>query len=70
VPREIPRDRNICPLREGLTQRQYKMVKRIKSAVLASSTKALVVGLMVGALLVATAGFVAAQSSPQIITGC
>jgi hypothetical protein len=25
---------------------------------------------MVGALLVATAGFVAAQSSPQIITGC
>jgi hypothetical protein len=38
------------------------MLKRIKLAVLASSTKALVVGLMVGALLVATAGFVAAQS--------
>jgi hypothetical protein len=46
------------------------MVKRIKSAVLASSPKALVAGLMVGALLVATAGFVAAQSSPQIINGC
>ena len=36
------------------------MVKRIKSAVLASSTKTRVVGLMVGALLVVTAGFVAA----------
>jgi collagen triple helix repeat protein len=46
------------------------MVKRIKSAVLASSKKALVVGLMVGALLVATAGFVAAQSSSTVINGC
>jgi hypothetical protein len=46
------------------------MVKRIKSAVLASSTKAVVVGLMVAALLVATAGFVAAQSSTEIINGC
>jgi hypothetical protein len=46
------------------------MLKRIKSGVLASSPKALVISLMVGALLVATAGFVAAQSSPQIITGC
>jgi len=45
------------------------VVKRIKSGVLATSTKALVVGLMVTALLVATAGFVAAQSSTQII-GC
>ena len=45
------------------------MVKRIKSAVLASSTKALVVGLMVGALLVVTAGFVAAQSVSEI-NGC
>ena len=45
------------------------MVKRIKSAVLASSTKALVVGLIVAALLVATAGFVAAQSS-TVINGC
>jgi hypothetical protein len=45
------------------------MVKRIKTAVLASSTKALVVGVMVGALLVATAGFVAAQSN-TVINGC
>jgi hypothetical protein len=46
------------------------MVKRIKSAVLPSSTKTLVVGLMVAALLVVTAGFVAAQSSAEIINGC
>jgi hypothetical protein len=39
------------------------MLKRIKSAVLPSSTKALVVGLMVAALLVVTAGFVTAQST-------
>jgi hypothetical protein len=45
------------------------MVKRIKSAVLASSPKALVVGLMVAALLVAAAGFVAAQDS-TVINGC
>jgi hypothetical protein len=66
---KYPETESICPLREGLTQRQYKMVTRIKSAVLASSTKALVVGVMVGALLVATAGFVVAQSS-TVITGC
>jgi hypothetical protein len=42
------------------------MLKRIKSAVLPSSTKALVVGLMVAALLVVTAGFVAAQSTIEI----
>jgi hypothetical protein len=45
------------------------VVKRIKSAVLPSSKKALVVGLMVAALLVATAGFVAAQTS-TVINGC
>jgi hypothetical protein len=45
------------------------MLKRIKSTVLPSSPKALVVGLMVAALLVATAGFVAAQSS-TVISGC
>lgn len=45
------------------------MLKRIKSAVLASSTKALVVGLMVAALLVVAAGFVAAQDS-TVINGC
>jgi hypothetical protein len=45
------------------------VLKRIKSAILPSSTKALVVGLMVAALLVATAGFVAAQSS-TVINGC
>jgi hypothetical protein len=45
------------------------MVRRIKSAVLPSSTKALVVGLMVAALLVAAAGFVAAQDS-TVINGC
>src|SRR5919112_587221 len=47
------------------------MMKRIKSAVLPSSKKALVIGLMVAALLVAAAGFVAAQSSPDnTIYGC
>jgi hypothetical protein len=45
------------------------MLKRIKSAVLPSSTKGLVVGLMVAALLVVTAGYVAAQSS-TVIKGC
>jgi hypothetical protein len=45
------------------------MLKRIKSAVLPSSTKTLVVGLMVAALLVVTAGYVAAQSS-TMINGC
>jgi hypothetical protein len=45
------------------------VVKRIKSAVLPSSPKALVVGLMVAGLLVATAGFVAAQTS-TVINGC
>jgi hypothetical protein len=45
------------------------MLKRIKSAVLPLSTKALVVGLMVAALLVAAAGFVAAQDS-TMIKGC
>src|SRR5215211_7775745 len=44
------------------------MIKRIKSAVLASSPKALVVSLMVAALLVAAAGFVAAQDT--VINGC
>src|SRR5215216_2951876 len=44
------------------------MLKRIKSAVLPSSPKALVVGLMVAALLVAAAGFVAAQDT--VINGC
>jgi hypothetical protein len=39
------------------------MLKRSKSAVLPSSPKALVVGLMVAALLVVTAGFVTAQST-------
>jgi hypothetical protein len=39
------------------------MLKRIKSAVLPSSPKGLVVGLMVAALLVVTAGFVTAQST-------
>jgi hypothetical protein len=48
------------------------MVKRIKSAVLPSSTKGLVVGLIVAALLVVTAGFVAAQDStdPNVIRAC
>jgi Collagen triple helix repeat (20 copies) len=46
------------------------MLKRIKSAVLPSSKKGLVVGLMVAALLVVTAGFVAAQDSPNTIYGC
>jgi hypothetical protein len=45
------------------------MVKRIKLTVLQLSTKALVSGLLIAALLVATAGFVAAQSS-TIINGC
>jgi hypothetical protein len=45
------------------------MLKRIKSAVLPSSTKAVVVGLMVAALLVVTSGFVAAQSN-TVINGC
>jgi hypothetical protein len=45
------------------------MLKRIKSAVLSLSTKTLVVGLMVAALLVVTAGFVAAQSS-TLLNGC
>jgi hypothetical protein len=45
------------------------MMNRIKSAVLPSSAKALVVGVMVAALLVATAGLVAAQSS-TVINGC
>jgi hypothetical protein len=44
------------------------MLKRIKSAVLPSSKKALVVGLMVAALLVAATGFVAAQDN--VISGC
>src|SRR5215216_3441947 len=44
------------------------MVKRIKSAVLRPSAKTLVVGLMVAALLVVTAGFVAAQDT--VINGC
>jgi hypothetical protein len=48
------------------------MVKRIKSAVLRPSAKALVLGLMVAALLVVTAGFVTAQSSadPNVIEAC
>src|SRR5215218_6764963 len=46
------------------------MLKRIKSAVLPSSTKAVVVGLMVAALLVVTAGVVAAQSITAPINGC
>src|SRR5215216_1351689 len=48
------------------------MLKRIKSAVLPSSTKGLVVGLMVAALLVAATGYVAAQSSTDSteIKGC
>jgi|SRR5215216_264161 hypothetical protein len=45
------------------------MMNRIKSAVLPSSAKALIVGLMVAALLVVTAGLVAAQST-TIINGC
>ena len=45
------------------------MLKRIKSAVLPSSTKAVVVGLMVAALLVVTAGVVTAQSN-TVINGC
>jgi hypothetical protein len=45
------------------------MLKRIKSAVLPSSAKALIVGMMVAALLVVTAGFVAAQST-TLINGC
>jgi hypothetical protein len=45
------------------------MLKRLKSAVLPSSTKALVIGLMVAALLVAAAGFVVAQDS-SVINGC
>jgi hypothetical protein len=44
------------------------MLNRIKSAVLPSSPKALVVGLMVAALLVAAAGYVAAQDT--VINGC
>ena len=44
------------------------MLKRIKSAVLPSSKKGLVVGLMVAALLVAATGFVAAQDN--VISGC
>jgi hypothetical protein len=46
------------------------MLKRIKSAVLPSSPKAVVVGLMVAALLVVTAGFVVAQDSTNTIYGC
>src|SRR5215217_501385 len=45
------------------------MMKRIKSAVLPASPKALIVGFMVAALLVAAAGFVAAQDS-NVIIGC
>jgi|SRR5215204_1392022 len=45
------------------------MLKGIKSAVLPSSAKALIVGMMVAALLVVTAGFVAAQST-TLINGC
>src|SRR5688572_25913252 len=45
------------------------MVKRIKSAILTPSAKALVAGLMVAALLVATAGVVTAQSD-TVINGC
>jgi hypothetical protein len=48
------------------------MLKRIMSAVLPSSPKGLIVGLIVAALLVVTAGFVAAQSitDPNVINGC
>jgi hypothetical protein len=46
------------------------MVKRIKSAVLRPSAKTLVIGLMVAALLVVTAGFVVAQDSTNTIYGC
>jgi hypothetical protein len=45
------------------------MLSRIKSAVLPSSPKGLVVGLMVAALLVVTAGVVTAQSN-TVINGC